>query len=355
MFTLYKGREIEWELRPEDFAYICSPEHALEQSKTHYDLDQRNYRSRFSPFSVPERLYSRQPTWRRAQTGYVDPIYDSIKEHLQLGWLIGVDTTEQWNWVENPFYVDENGDLICDRAYLYHEWFIRQAMDAYEFAVAERQGVKALPTQKYDYGGWGSAPVQHAQSTKTINSKAAGRLLAAGGVYNGNIADYAKTAQQLGGEAPAGYDQMLNETTAGSAIAIVSAAAGLGLGRMGAAGEISQLEKLTQPQNINGFTLEQLSDGAKLLDKGDLTQAGRALQKHGGRIGSAFPPVKGNTAAINEQGQSIVDGILNDESKKVLFSNTGRFGQVTDIIATDGRGLRYDPQGKLIGFLEPPK
>lgn len=99
----------------------------------------------------------------------------------------------------------------------------------------------------------------------------------------------------------------------------------------------------------------QLSDGAKLLDKGDLTQAGRALQKHGGRIGSAFPPVKGNTAAINEQGQSIVDGILNDESKKVLFSNTGRFGQVTDIIATDGRGLRYDPQGKLIGFLEPPK
>jgi hypothetical protein len=30
-----------------------------------------------------------------------------------------------------------------------------------------------------------SAPVQHAQATKTINSKAAGALLAAGGVYNG--------------------------------------------------------------------------------------------------------------------------------------------------------------------------
>jgi len=141
MFTLYKGREIEWELRPEDFAYICSPEHALEQSKTHYDLDERNYRSRFSPFSVPERLYSRQPTWRRAQVGYVDPIYDSVKEHLQLGWLIGVDTTEQWNWVENPFYVDENGELICDSPDYYHEWFIREITDGYNDAVANRNGV----------------------------------------------------------------------------------------------------------------------------------------------------------------------------------------------------------------------
>ncbi|MCR9002509.1 hypothetical protein [Rahnella perminowiae] len=76
MFTLYEGREIKWELSPEDFAYICSPEHALEQFKTHYDLDERNYRSKFSPFSVPERLYSGQPTWRREQAGYVDPIYD---------------------------------------------------------------------------------------------------------------------------------------------------------------------------------------------------------------------------------------------------------------------------------------
>lgn len=31
-----------------------------------------------------------------------------------------------------------------------------------------------------------TTPAQHAQSTKTINSKAAGRLLAAGGLYNGN-------------------------------------------------------------------------------------------------------------------------------------------------------------------------
>uniref|UniRef100_UPI0011E7064B HNH endonuclease signature motif containing protein n=1 Tax=Serratia marcescens TaxID=615 RepID=UPI0011E7064B len=54
------------------------------------------------------------------------------------------------------------------------------------------------------------------------NSKAAGRLLAAGGVYNGNIEGFRKTAEQLGGEAVHGYDQVLNEKTAGTAIAAAS-------------------------------------------------------------------------------------------------------------------------------------
>ncbi|EPN1932919.1 hypothetical protein ACTV70_004596 [Cronobacter dublinensis] len=95
-------------------------------------------------------------------------------------------------------------------------------------------------------------PVQHAQSAKTINSKAAGRLLAAGGIYNGNIDGFRKTAEQLGGDALTGYDQVLNETTKGTAIALVSIAAGLGLGRMGAAPEISQLAKLTKTEIVGG-------------------------------------------------------------------------------------------------------
>lgn len=53
---------------------------------------------------------------------------------------------------------------------------------------------------------------------------------------------------------------------------------------------------------------------------------------------------------INAQGQNIVEGILNDPDKIVIQSNTGRYGQVTDIISSSGRGLRYDANGKLIGF-----
>lgn len=75
-----------------------------------------------------------------------------------------------------------------------------------------------------------SAPIQHAQSTKTINSKAAGRLLAAGGVYTGNIEEFRKTAEQFGGDAPAGYEQVMNNK--GLLITGASVAAGLTMGRM---------------------------------------------------------------------------------------------------------------------------
>ncbi|MBL5838569.1 hypothetical protein [Enterobacter asburiae] len=87
-----------------------------------------------------------------------------------------------------------------------------------------------------------AAPAQHAQAAKTINSKTAGRLLAAGGIYNGNIEGFRQTAQQLGGDAPAGYDQVMDNK--GLIIAGTSVAAGLGLGRLGAASELSNLHVL---------------------------------------------------------------------------------------------------------------
>ncbi|EMH4162081.1 HNH endonuclease [Pluralibacter gergoviae] len=59
-------------------------------------------------------------------------------------------------------------------------------------------------------------------ATTTINSRAAGRLLAAGGVYNGNIEGFRKTAEQLGGNAIEGYEQVFNETSSGMMIAVAS-------------------------------------------------------------------------------------------------------------------------------------
>lgn len=123
-------------------------------------------------------------------------------------------------------------------------------------------------------------------------------------------------------------------------------------------GIVRQVKKNTREQ-IGKWSIDELSDGAKHTDpaskKGDLTLVGRALQKHGSREGSVFPSAKGNPSAINEQGQTIVDSILNDPNKSVIQSNTSRYGQVTDVISPSGCGLRYDAQSKLIGFLEPPK
>ncbi|WP_081077698.1 hemagglutinin repeat-containing protein [Burkholderia stagnalis] len=110
-------------------------------------------------------------------------------------------------------------------------------------------------------------------------------------------------------------------------------------------------------QTVGGKYIKDLSDAAKVPDasdkSGELSAAGRALQKHGGRNGSAFPPAKGNPAAINEQGQKIVDNILNDPGRTVIQRDTGRFGNVIDVTASDGRGVRYSADGKFITFLEP--
>lgn len=106
-----------------------------------------------------------------------------------------------------------------------------------------------------------AAPVQHAQSAKTINSKAAGRLLAAGGIYNGNPEGFRKTAEQLGGDAPAGYGQVMDNK--GLLITGASIAAGLGMGRLGTVSEIEKLSVLSKvpkppPSEFVNFETRQL-------------------------------------------------------------------------------------------------
>ncbi|HED6239797.1 TPA: HNH endonuclease [Enterobacter sichuanensis] len=84
------------------------------------------------------------------------------------------------------------------------------------------EGLKPRPTS-FALSSFGGTSTPASEPTyKTINSKSAGRLLAAGGVYNGNAEGFRKTAEQLGGDAVKGYDQVLNEQTAGTAIAAAS-------------------------------------------------------------------------------------------------------------------------------------
>ena len=106
-----------------------------------------------------------------------------------------------------------------------------------------------------------AAPVQHAQSAKTINSKAAGRLLAAGGIYNGNIEGFRKTAGQLGGDAPAGFEQVMDNK--GLLITGASVAAGLAMGNPGTVSELEKLSALSKvpkppPSEFVNFETRQL-------------------------------------------------------------------------------------------------
>jgi uncharacterized protein RhaS with RHS repeats len=101
--------------------------------------------------------------------------------------------------------------------------------------------------------------------------------------------------------------------------------------------------------------LDDLADAAKALDKGgELTGAGRALEKHGSR-GGAFPRVTGNAAAKNAAAQEIVEDILTSPGGRTVNLTSGRFKGGMDVYAPDGRGVRYDRDGKFVGFLEPPR
>ncbi|SDZ72439.1 RHS repeat-associated core domain-containing protein, partial [Variovorax sp. YR266] len=85
-------------------------------------------------------------------------------------------------------------------------------------------------------------------------------------------------------------------------------------------------------------------------DRGDLTKAGRAQQKHGDRQGSAFDPARGTPADKNEQGQKTLDGIVNSPSR---VDKPNRHGGTDVHESPGGRGARFGPDGKFTGFLEP--
>ena len=99
-------------------------------------------------------------------------------------------------------------------------------------------------------------------------------------------------------------------------------------------------------------TTQRMLNAGENPDRNGLSQAGRALQKHGSRPGSVFPRASGNPAAINQQGQQVLNDSLNSRNQ---FIERNRFGG-NDIFDLDtGRGVRYGGNGNMMGFLEPPK
>jgi hypothetical protein len=92
-----------------------------------------------------------------------------------------------------------------------------------------------------------------------------------------------------------------------------------------------------------------LSKAGQVLDRGGLTKAGRALEKHGGRTGSVFPQATGNVAAKNTQGQVALDDILGNVSK----TSPNKFGGHDYFGGSRGGGARFDADGNFTGFLEP--
>lgn len=95
---------------------------------------------------------------------------------------------------------------------------------------------------------------------------------------------------------------------------------------------------------------EVLSGAARATYRGDLSVAGRALAKHGGRPGSVFPRPVGAPASISAHAQSVVDDILANQYRRASSLNPRLNSNVVDIFDVSGRGLRYTEKGRFVGF-----
>jgi hypothetical protein len=262
MFTLYMKSDARMALAPQDIQFILTPDNAMELACIFYELDYLNYRRSIIPQQVPDRKHGvshrfSAQSYKRKRRPFSDSVYDDVRMFLDLGWMVGVDTLEDWDRFRNPFYFDKDSNLVYD-CFMDHygESFRNEVRSLYEDTLNAHQGRKPEPTIKQHYS---DAPMQHAQAGKAINSKAAGRLLAAGGIYNGNIQGFHETAQQLGGDAPAGFDQVMDNK--GLLITAASVAAGLTMGKINVIGELEELSSLSkiptfESPALKGFTSE---------------------------------------------------------------------------------------------------
>ena len=99
--------------------------------------------------------------------------------------------------------------------------------------------------------------------------------------------------------------------------------------------------------------LKMFTPSTKIPLKAGFTAAGNAFSKHGNRAGSKFPKIIGNVANKNKIGAELVQEILSNPNSKLTYRHHAMFGDIAEIYAPNGRGLRYRRSDLLfIGFIE---
>ncbi|HDR2160891.1 TPA: HNH endonuclease [Enterobacter cancerogenus] len=221
MFQLYHAHDLSSRLIPDNFRHILSPHEAMKLACIHYDLSPSRFGFGLLSELPPRNLSPSFESHYHSGFGIDEgPVYREIKRHLEMGTLFGVDTSRRWSRVSNPFFIDEDGELIFSphSAFVKFPWGMESTVrNAYQQArTLHPFHEQWIPDDDFP------PPAAPVSAGRTLNSKNVGRLLAAGGVYNGNVEEFRKTAEQLGGDAVSGYDSVLNEITSGMMIAAAS-------------------------------------------------------------------------------------------------------------------------------------
>ncbi|HCL5347917.1 TPA: hypothetical protein N3A45_001060 [Salmonella enterica subsp. salamae serovar [1],40:z35:e,n,x,z15] len=157
MFTLYNIRDFSRSARLEDFEKILSPREGLRLARVYYELDYKKYLNS-SLFEIPERKWDavRYSTnaYRTPPIDRYNPVYDQIKQKLRIGWIVAVDYHEHWCWSKNPFYFDEQGELVYKPFMpdIFDDSFKDYVINAYQKKLDREQGRKPRPTKRDQYG-----------------------------------------------------------------------------------------------------------------------------------------------------------------------------------------------------------
>lgn len=223
------------DLPPERYKEIISPVFSWPRVEDKYVFDD-NFSLSFQLINMYERAFN-------GYTNQQPPHGPQQREKLKTMLFDGeVVMLGDFSFAKGSlFYIDACGALICRDPLAFKFDGARDIIREYNRSVTRRdyskRGGKPRPT---------ALPLRQAQikqpaSLKTINSKAAGRLLAAGGIYNGNPEGFRQAAEQLGGELYAGYNQMMSDQVKGLLIAGASVAAGLGIGSLKTTDKIKNL------------------------------------------------------------------------------------------------------------------
>ncbi|MDK1703409.1 HNH endonuclease signature motif containing protein [Serratia rubidaea] len=225
------------ELAPELYDRIIIPSRAWSMVCRDYTFDDKSAIG-FSNFGsdIKERA-----AWNNAPVDEQGYYAKSMKHNIEHGDVVYIDTKSLWNPLDFAFYINHQGCLVSNSGYSAFKLDgANRIIRYYEQAITSRRGqerpaatVRPLPPQ----------PQKAKQQLHTLNSKAVGRLLAAGGIYNQNVKGYAETAKQLGGEAADGFSQVANPQSIGSLIALSSIVAVARLPN-NSVGNVKSLEEL---------------------------------------------------------------------------------------------------------------
>ncbi|KGT89441.1 HNH endonuclease [Erwinia typographi] len=231
-------------LDPERYEWILPPFRAWSRIGREYEFDDRHT---YTGYVVNMRKRDGR-TYAYQQPPHGPRQKEKLERMIFSGEVVMLDVRQSPGAL---FYINEGGLLICTDRHAFRFSGAERILREYTASVRRRdyrsRGGKPRPTS-LSVGGYSVAPEQREQATKkpetfaTLNSKAVGRLLAAGGIYHQNPEMFADTARKLGGEAAEGFDQVLNQQTAGSLIALSSLAA-IGRGAVHPA-SVTELEKL---------------------------------------------------------------------------------------------------------------